>query len=202
MKRNGFMAVLCVGAALVMTGCDGNKTAEVKTPAAAGNAAVVPSGAMTVATVNTDTLFARYKMVEDVTAELEKTEKKLQADLQKQAQDFQTEYENYLKVGATMTLSEQRKKEEYLTQKQQNLEQLSGRYETQLVTLRLQRMEEVQNAVFEFIERYNAAHGQYTFVISNARTSGVLYSPANIDITEEVLAGMNAEYDQKQKGKK
>ncbi|MBD5390368.1 OmpH family outer membrane protein [bacterium] len=200
MKRNGFMAVLCVGAAL-MTGCAGNDKKDSKAPVAAGEAAV-QQGVMTVATVNTDTLFAQYKMVEDVTAELEKTEKKLQADLQKQAQDFQTEYENYLKVGATMTLSEQRKKEEYLTQKRESLEQLSARYETQLVTLRLQRMEDVQNAVFEFIERYNAEHGQYTFVISNARTSGVLYSPANIDITDEVLKAINAEYAQKQKGKK
>lgn len=200
MKRNGFWAVLCVSAAL-LTGCNGNKT-EVRTPVAVDGAAVQPGGVMTVATVNTDTLFAHYRMVEDVTAELEKTEKKLQGDLQKQAQDFQTEYENYLKVGATMTLSEQRKKEEYLTQKRESLEQLGARYETQLVTLRLQRMEEVQNAVFEFIERYNAAHGQYTFVISNARTSGVLYSPANIDITGEVLEALNAEYGQKQKSKK
>ena len=117
--------------------------------------------------------------------------------MQKQAQDFQTEYENYLKVGATMTLSEQRKKEEYLTQKRENLEQLGARYENQIMSLRLQRMEEVQYAVFEFIERYNAEHGQYTFVISNARTSGVLYSPANIDITDEVLSALNAEYGQK-----
>ena len=200
MKRNGFMAALCLGAAL-MTGCAGVGKQESTAPVAAGGAAAGRTGAMTVATVNTDTLFAQYKMVTDVTDELEKTEKKLQADLQKQAQDFQTEYENYLKVGATMTLSEQRKKEEYLTKKRESLEQLSARYETQLVTLRLQRMEEVQNAVFEFIERYNAEHGQYTFVISNARTSGVLYSPANIDITDEVLAAINAEYGQK-KGKK
>ncbi|MDE7150091.1 MAG: OmpH family outer membrane protein [Bacteroidales bacterium] len=200
MKRNGFWAVLCVSAAL-LTGCNGNKT-EVRTPVAADGVAVQPGGVMTVATVNTDTLFAHYRMVEDVTAELEKTEKKLQGDLQKQAQDFQTEYENYLKVGATMTLSEQRKKEEYLTQKRESLEQLGARYETQLVTLRLQRMEEVQNAVFEFIERYNAAHGQYTFIVSNARTSGVLYSPSNIDITDEVLEALNAEYGQKQKNKK
>lgn len=196
MRRKAFLAVLCASAAL-MTGCNGNQS-ETGKPATEGAAvAAVQTGTMTVATVNTDTLFARYQMVEDVTAELEKTEKKLQADLQKQAQDFQTEYENYLKVGATMTLSEQRKKEEYLTQKRESLEQLGARYENQIMSLRLQRMEEVQNAVFEFIDRYNAAHGQYTFVISNARTSGVLYSPANIDITDEVLSAINAEYGQK-----
>lgn len=196
MRRKVFLAVLCASAAL-MTGCNGNKPEAGKPAAEDAAVAAVQTGTMTVATVNTDTLFARYQMVEDVTAELEKTEKKLQADLQKQAQDFQTEYENYLKVGATMTLSEQRKKEEYLTQKRESLEQLGARYENQIMSLRLQRMEEVQNAVFEFIDRYNAAHGQYTFVISNARTSGVLYSPANIDITAEVLSAINAEYGQK-----
>lgn len=196
------MALLCASAALVM-GCQTNKTTE-KAVSAAGTTAtaVQATGMMTVATVNTDTLFTRYKMVEDVTAELERTERKLQTDLQKQAEDFQKEYENYLKVGATMTLSEQRKKEEYLTQKRESLEQLGARYENQIMTLRLQRMEEVQNAVFEFVDRYNAAHGQYTFVISNARTSGVLYSPANIDITDEVLTALNAEYEQQQKSKK
>ena len=184
-----------------MTGCGEKKSEEAKTKKKEA-VEVVQTGSMTVATINTDTLFARYKMVQDVTAELEKTEKKLKDDLQRQAQDFQKEYENYLKVGATMTLSEQHKKEEYLTKKKESLEQMSARYETQLVTLRLQRMEEVQNAVFSFVERYNAENGQYTFVISNARTSGILYSPANIDITEEVVEAINAEYAKEKKGKK
>lgn len=200
MKRNGLVALLCASAFL-MVGCGEKKSDSAKTKKKEAVEAV-QTGGMTVATINTDTLFARYKMVQDVTAELEKTEKKLKDDLQRQAQDFQKEYENYLKVGATMTLSEQHKKEEYLTKKKESLEQMSARYETQLVTLRLQRMEEVQNAVFSFVERYNAENGQYTFVISNARTSGILYSPANIDITEEVVEAINAEYAKEKKGKK
>ncbi|MEG1762155.1 MAG: OmpH family outer membrane protein, partial [Bacteroidales bacterium] len=151
-------------------------------------------GAYTIAFVDTDTLFENYLMVVDVKKELDATEKKLTSDYKNQITAFQREYENYLKVGASMTLSEQKKKEEYLGKKQQSLAQLESKYGEQLMAYKAQKNEEVQNAIFEFIEKYNKDHGNYTMIFSKARTSGVLYSEPSMDITAEVLKAINAAY--------
>lgn len=195
MRRFWKITLMCV-LACVMVNCKNAKNEKDAKNAEKKEIKALNAGEITVATINTDTLFAEYQMVKDVTNELERTEKKLQTDLQNQAQSFQKEYENYLKVGASMTLSEQKKKEEYLTRKKEGLEQLSARYSEQIMTMRMSKMQEVQDKIFGYIKSYNESNNQYTFVISNARTSGVLYSPANIDITQEILDAINAEYKQ------
>lgn len=155
-----------------------------------------------IACIDTDTLFAKYSKVVDITQEIEKTEQKLQNDLQSQAQKFQSDYENYLKIGASLTLSEQRRKEEELAKRKEELDLLSQRYSDQMLSFRMQKMQEVQDDIFSFIAEYNKTHGNYSFVVSNSRTSGVLYSPANLDITQEVLDAINEKYSKELKTKK
>jgi outer membrane protein len=149
---------------------------------------------ITIAMVDTDSIFAHYDMVADMIKELEDTEKRLTNDLQRQAKNFQNDYESYLKIGATLTLSEQRKREEALQKRQEELQKLEQRYTQQLMTLRSQRNQEVEDQIFSFIEKYNETHGNYTIVMSNSRTSGVLYSLPSMDITEPILEGLNTEY--------
>jgi outer membrane protein len=165
---------------------------------------------ITIAMVDTDSIFAKYDMVADVMKELEGVETKLTNDLQQQARNLQSDYqkiekdvENYQKIGHSLTLSEQRQREEQFQKRgeqiqarQGEIQQLEQRYMQQLMELRAQKNDEVQNAIFSFIEKYNKAHGNYTIIMSKARTSGVLYSLSSMDITAPVLEALNAEYSQ------
>jgi outer membrane protein len=157
--------------------------------------------AITIAMIDTDSIFANYDMVADVMKELESVDKKLSDDLQRQIKNFQTDYENYLKVGATMTLSEQKKKEEQLQNRQQDLQQLEQRYTQQLMEARAQKNQEVQDKIFTFVENYNKENGNFSIIMSKARTSGVLYSLPSMDITAGVIAAMNADYSKTRKKK-
>ncbi|MDR0438416.1 MAG: OmpH family outer membrane protein [Bacteroidales bacterium] len=156
---------------------------------------------ITIAMIDTDVIFENYDMVADVMSELEAIEKRLTQDLQRQARNFQTDYENYLKVGATMTLSEQRKKEEQLQKRQEEIQQLEQRYMQQLMEARAQKNQEVQDQMFSFIEEFNKENGNYSIIMSKARTSGVLYSLPSMDITEAVLEAMNADYSKNRRKK-
>ena len=163
---------------------------------------------VTFAMIDTDSLFAHYDMVADVMKELEDVEKKLSDDLQRQARNFQRDVENlqkdvanYVQIGTTLTLSEQRqreaqfqKREEQFQKRQGELQQLEQRYMQQLMEVRAQKNKEVEDKIFSFIEEYNKAHDNYTFVLSKARSSGVLYSPSSMDITQTIIDAMNAEY--------
>jgi Skp family chaperone for outer membrane proteins len=104
-----------------------------------------------------------------------------------------------LKIGGTLTLSEQKKKEEQLQKRQQDLQQLEHRYAQQLMDTRNLRNQEVQDKIFAFVEEYNKAHDNFTIILSKARTSGVLYSLPSMDITGEVLEALNEDYAKNRK---
>ena len=155
---------------------------------------------ITIATIDTDSIFARYDMVADVVKELEEVDRRLSRDLERQARALQTDFETFMRVGATLTLSEQTRQEQDLNKRRENLQQLEQRYMQQLMEVRSQRNQEVQDKIFSFIEEYNKANENYTIILSKARSNAaVLYSLPSMDITTAVIDAMNAEYSQNRK---
>lgn len=196
MKANILKSSVLIVFLLSVVSC-GEKDGAVSDAATAACEAGVPVSDLKIATVNIDSINSGFQMVADIQNELAQTEERLTRDIQNQANSFQKEYENYLKIGATLTLSEQHKREEYLTQKQQSITELQQTYANQIVSLQAQRMEEVTSTILEFINRFNQENGQYSMVISTGKSSGVLYSLPSMDITSAVLAGLNKEYADK-----
>lgn len=179
-----------------------NKQNAAGTPSSASETAAVAVEGLTIATVNIDSINMGYQLVADIQRELERTETRLTADVQNQANAFQKEYENYLKIGATLTLAEQKRREANLEKKQQDIAALQQTYANQLVTLQAQRMEDVTNTILSYIEKYNEENGPYTLVVMTGRNSGVLYAQPSLDVTQEVIDGLNQEYQESKESKK
>ena len=113
-------------------------------------------------------------------------------DIQNQGNRWQQDYDNYLQVGATMTLTEQHRKEEDLSRRQQDLAALQQTYANQLTSLQAQRLQEVTDYILDYIKEYN--NGQYSLIITSGSMSGVLYAVPAMDITNAVLTGLNQKY--------
>lgn len=195
------VSLLALSLGFCMVACNAEKTSDDAVTAAVQQASV-PVSELKIATVNMDSINMGYQMVADVQKEIAQTEERLMKDMENQANSFQREYENYLKIGATLTLSEQKKREEALSQKQQSITGLQQTYANQLVALQAQRTQEITTAVLEFVERFNAENGQFTMVITTGSASPVLYSAPSMDITAAVLEGLNKEYAEKKKSDK
>jgi Skp family chaperone for outer membrane proteins len=57
-------------------------------------------------------------------------------------------------------------------------------------------MNQIANAIAEYVQAYNAEH-QYAMIIAtagNILSTPVVTADPKLDITEELLAGLNAEY--------
>ncbi len=203
MSRNELkICFLCFAISVLASGCaKKNQTGPVAASMPVVEAGI-PVAGITIATVNIDSINQGFQMVADIQQELIRTESRLTADVQNQANAFQKEYDNYLKIGATLTLAEQHKREEQLQQKQQSIAELQQTYANQLVNLQAQRMEEVSNRILTFIEKFNRENGQFGMVISTGKQSGVLYSLPSMDITSAVLRGLNEEYAAEKTAKK
>jgi outer membrane protein len=152
-------------------------------------------GNITLAWINTDTIWEHYEFVSDVKADLAKYEKDLQDQYAATVTAFQNEYNDYLKKGTSnqLTLAEQKKTEEQLAQKQQNITELDAQLTQKLVDEKTARNMEVHDTIVNFIARFNKDK-KYTFVLENAYGGSLLWADKSLEITNSVLKGLNEEY--------
>lgn len=146
--------------------------------------------------VDTDTLLGNYDFVDDVEIELADLEKRFQDQYAASANALQKEYNDYLKKGTAglLTLSEQKKTEEKLAKKQEDLAALNEQLTQQLMMAKQLKNMEVHDTIVNYIARYNQKK-KFTFVFEKAYGVGLLFANQAYDITQEVLVGLNKEYE-------
>lgn len=148
---------------------------------------------LTIAYIDSDTLWENYEFVKDTKKELENLEMQMNNNYKAQGMAFKAEYENYLKTGASLTLSEQKKKEAALQQKQQSLMDLEKSLGDQISEKKLNKNIELQDSIFAYIKRFNQ-RPKYSFIFSKSRISGLLFANDSLDITKNILNGLNETY--------
>ena len=186
------LVLSCAFWAMACQSKNGNAPATVASDSNSISAAGASLAELRIATVNMDSINNGFQMVADVQRELASTEEKLANDIQNQGNRWQQDYDNYLQVGATMTLTEQHRKEEDLSRRQQDLAALQQTYANQLTSLQAQRLQEVTDYILDYIKEYN--NGQYSLIITSGSMSGVLYAVPAMDTTNAVLTGLNQKY--------
>jgi outer membrane protein len=148
-----------------------------------------------IAWINTDSIWTQYDFVDDVKAELAVYEKNLQDKYASEMTAFQNDYNAYIKKASAyqMTLDEQKKKEEQLAQKQQTLQELDAQLTQLLVDEKTARNMEVHDSIVNFIGRMNKDN-KYTYIMERSYGGGILWADSTLEITNEVVKGLNEEY--------
>ncbi|MFZ4398808.1 MAG: OmpH family outer membrane protein [Bacteroidales bacterium] len=149
--------------------------------------------ALSIAYVDSDTLWENYDFVKDTKKELDDLEAKLTNNYKAQAMAFKSEYDNYLKIGASLPLNEQKKREAALQQKQNSLMELEKSLGSQLTEEKQNKNIQLQDSIFAFIKRFNQSP-KYSFILEKSRVSGILYANDSLNITKDVLKGLNEAY--------
>lgn len=188
------VALLTLG----MAGC--NNSDSKQNPEAA--APVIAEGGLKIAYVDTDTIMAKYQYAIDLNEELLAYKDQQEKYYQQQMTQFQTDYNNYLQTGASLTLTQQQTKEAELKQRAEKMSTLEQELMAKVAERQLSENTKLLNAIFAFIREYNAANQQFDVILRKSfNDTPVLYANPAMDITEEILAGLNEEY-KSVKGKK
>ncbi len=150
--------------------------------------------------VNTDSIMAHYDFVLDVQVDLANYEKQLQAQYTNTATGFKKEYDDYIKRASAglLSLDQQKKTEEQLSAKQQSIGEMEQNLSLQLQDAKLKRNMEVHDTIVNHIRRYNLTK-DYTFIFEQSYGGGLLFANPALDITSEILKGLNEEYAKKPK---
>ena len=186
--------ILSVAVAAIICACNatGNTSTQATNTAEAGVTAAQGS----IVYIQLDSLINQYDMFNDLRSELENKAQAIQDDLTKKgrsfesaAKDFQTKIEKGL-----LTRSQAEEQQQRLAERQQNLQNLSQQKQYELAEEEAVMSRRVMDAVQTFLAKYNQEKGYAMIITSSAATNTVIAANPALDITQDVLTGLNNEY--------
>ena len=152
-------------------------------------------GGLTIAYVNTDTLLAKYQYAIDMEEELLAYKEQQEKLGRQQMEQFQNDYQDYLKNGANLTLTQQQAKEEELKKRAERMSTLEQELTAKIMERQMNENTKLLNAIFAFIREYNTENQQFDIILRKTfNDSPTLYLNPAMDITDEIVNGLNEEY--------
>lgn len=173
--------------------------------------------------INIDTLWENYKYVTEINKRLEAKKNTMLAQisskssqlestlgakadaLQKKAQDFESKADGMSQAIQQIKMQQLQEEDQALQQEhleaQQQVMQLKEDLSAQLMKEESAHNDSVQKAISTYLEKYNENYN-YTFILSRGTTGGVMLAHPSLDITAEIISGLNKEYEEQQKAKK
>lgn len=149
--------------------------------------------------VNSDSLLNNYEYFKEIRTKFEENAKKAQADLQSKGNAFQKEVADYQKNAGTMSADQRATTEERLARKQDELGRLNQNASSSLAQQEAEENEKLYNKVSDFLKRHAQENG-YKLVLTYSKSNPtVLYADKSLEVTEEVVKGLNAEYSKEKK---
>lgn len=164
---------------------------ESENAAQAGRQVVFPEGSLKIVWVNMDSLLAHYDYYFDQQREMGSMTSQAEKELQTKGQSLERRvatFQDNVQKGL-MTRSEAQKEQEALQVEQGRFLQLQEQHRQRLMEEEQVRTRRVTAAITEFIQKYNKEHG-YDFILSGP----MLYGAPALNVTNDVLLGLNEEY--------
>ena len=153
--------------------------------------------------VDIDTLISKYDMYNDLKKELEQKgqDKETQFNVklkafQKEAADFQDKVQKGL-----VTRSQAEEMQQGLQQKQQGIYQLQDQLRSEMADEQQVMNNKMLNSIMEYLKEYNQDKG-YSFVVSRSFGGPVLFADQGLNITNDVVKGLNEKYASTKKDSK
>ena len=180
-----------------LAACNQGAQAPGNTTAAGANEQASIEG--TIVYVNSDSLLENYEYFKEVRTKFEEKAKKAQANLQSKGAAFQKEVADYQQNAGTMTAEQRANTEERLARKQEELGQLNQNASSSLAQEEAEENEKLYNRVAEFLKKHAEEKGYKLVLTYTTANPTVLYADKSMEITKEVIEGLNAEYNKEKK---
>lgn len=152
-----------------------------------------PMKDLTIAYVNSDTILKYYDYSKDGRVKLEAKGKQLDQDLNARAASLQGEFESYQRNVNNLTIGQAKAVETDLTQKRNNLQLYQESLSQQMLIEQERMNRELYDKVTSFLRRYSEQNGIQVVLKFNS-SSDLLYASNTMDISSEVIKGLNEEY--------
>lgn len=143
-----------------------------------------------------DTLMMQYDFCSDLRSELEVKASNIQDDLQKKGRKLESDiksFENQYNKGL-LTRSAAEQQQAALQQRQQDLQQQAAAKQYELQEEEMVMNNRILDAIKTYLEKYNESHNFAAILTTSEATNIVIVGNPGLDITQEIVEGLNAEY--------
>lgn len=147
-----------------------------------------------IAVVRSGDLIRGYKAMQDAQERYDNKQKAWQANLTTLEEDFQSSVDAFQAEKVRLSGEELRRREEELDLKHRNYMQYSRTLQEKAAEEETEMMQGVLNRINSFVMQYGAEHG-YNVILGTTAAGNVLYGRETVDITDDVLRALNAEYN-------
>jgi outer membrane protein len=152
----------------------------------------------TIVYVNSDSLFEHYDYFKDNQAQAEKERKNLEASIQSKLTAFQTEVDEFKSKAQYMTQEQGMAKQQELMEKEQKLAEYRDAQSDNILKKDQDRADNALKRVTDYLKNHYGST-KYTYILGYSRGGGILFSRDSLDITREVIEGLNKEYKAEKK---
>lgn len=146
-----------------------------------------------IAMVNSDSILSQYEFALFLRDELTEKSLKFEGILRSKESKLRSEMEQLQKDAPRLTQFEGQNRQQKLIRAQENLQLKQEEYARKLMVIEQDYNRDIHNAINEFLERY-CADKPYEMVLSNSDLGIIRWADKSLDITADVLKGLNEEY--------
>ncbi|MBR1537986.1 MAG: OmpH family outer membrane protein [Bacteroidales bacterium] len=143
-----------------------------------------------------DTLMMQYDMYSDLQSAFEAKAQTVDSDLNKKARKLESDiknFENSINKGL-LTRSAAEQQNNSLQQRQANLQNEAAQKQQELAEESQVLLNQVMFAIQSYLEEYNKEHNFAAILTTTAASNVVMVGAPALDITQEIVEGLNAEY--------
>ena len=175
--------------------CNQNQAAAPEAAAASEDSTAV---AGSIVFFNMDKVMEGYDMANDLNSVFETKTSGIQAEIDRRGKKLEkdmTDFQNKVDKGL-LTTSVAQAQYQKIQQQQQDYQQYVVRKQQEMGEEQQVMMNQIANAIAEYVEEYNAEH-QYALILATAGpilSTPVVTGDPKLDITKDLLAGLNAAY--------
>ncbi len=145
--------------------------------------------------VDLDRILMEYDMANDLRSVVETKVQNIQAEVNRRGQKLEKEvasYQEKIQKGL-MTRSVAEAQGQKLQEQEIEFNNYAAQKQQEIQEEQLVMMNQLGDAIQTFITNYNAEK-KYAMILTNSGGAPVITADASLDITDDVLAGLNEEY--------
>ena len=175
----------------IITLTKGGKKTEC--PAEGGSVAALEAGAIVY--IDLDRILSEYDMANDLRSVVETKAQNIQAEINRRGQKLEkqvAEYQEKIQKGL-MTRSVAEVQGQKLQQEELDFNNYAAQKQQEIQEEQMVMMNQLGDAIQTFITKYNEEK-KYAMILTNSGGAPVITAAASLDITDDVLAGLNEEY--------
>ncbi len=163
-------------------------TTTATTPVSVAN---IPTGSIVY--VNTDSLMSSYKLVTDFKQEMERERSVKENAFQTKMAALEKQVADFKEIAQRLSPEEGQRQQQELMLKEQKLGEYRENLMAELTKKEIDKNTEMTKRIADYLNKLNT-NGKYTYVMGYAQGGGILHANKTLDITAQVIEGLNAEY--------